>query len=550
MPAWNGFGWRFLEPRAGWLLWDEASAIHLVFDGANWIEVNNSGSIQNAAMVSINTTADSTNRLAVKADGVLFACEDAIGQGDMRATLNKSSSAKDLGIVLQTGYSTRAMLGLFADDHFTLKVSPDGSTFSQAISVNKENGHIGLNGFTADLTHALAIKGTSVLFDAETDHCRFTLNKAASASTASHLFQTGYSGRAETGLIGNDQFAIKVSSDGTNWKEALVIDPGSGIVSAPFGIAAQGAPPFLAAPQGRLTLASGNPVMSVGVGNAATVFYTPHCGSYVPVFDGAIWAMASTGGELSQALSDSTKSPAGAIASTLYDLFVWNDAGTLRCTRGPGWTNSADGASTRGSGTGTTELEQFGGFWVNKHAIANGPPARRGTYVGSLKTNASAAVDFTFGGVSSGGTKGVLNLWNAYNRTRASAFVGNSADSWTYASAAWRPIAASANMQVDCVQGLPGDAIQATYGAIATSSTGFSSIGIGLNSTTAFSGHSGYIGGGGAVFAPQACFNGLLPIGASRLTALEYVAVGTLTSYGDAGNPAHLQTGLYVAGQF
>jgi hypothetical protein len=460
--SWTGFAWRYLEPRAGWLLWDEATSIHLVFDGTNWIEVNNSGSIQNAAMVGVNTTADGSNRLAVKADGVLFASEGTVGHGDIRAALNKT----------------------------------------------------------------------------------------AAGDTASLVYQTGYSGRAETGLIGNNQFSIKVSADGTVWKQALTIDAGTGVVRLPFGMDLGGAAPFLVPPQGRLTLVSGTPVMTAGVLNATAVIYTPQCGSYVPVFDGTTWSMISTGGELSQALSDSTKSPTPAIASTLYDLFVWNDAGTLRCTRGPGWTNSAEGTSTRGSGVGTTELEQFEGFWVNKHAITNGPGARQGTYVGSLKTNASANVDFAFGGVAAGGTKGVLNLWNAYNRIRTSAFVGNSTDNWTYTVAAWRQIAASTEMQVDCVQGLPGDAIQATYGTIATSSTGFARTGIGLNSTSTFSGHTGYIGSGGAVFSPQAYFNGMLPLGASRLVALEYVSVGTLTNYGDAGNPTNLQTGLYLVGQF
>ena len=38
--------------------------------------------------------------------------------------------------------------------------------------------------------------------------------------------------------------------------------------------------------------------------------------------------MHDIGGELSQALSDTTKSPAAAAANSLYDVFVWNDSGT------------------------------------------------------------------------------------------------------------------------------------------------------------------------------------------------------------------------------
>ncbi len=67
---------------------------------------------------------------------------------------------------------------------------------------------------------------------AGSDH-RFKLNKNAAADTASLLFQTGWSGRAEMGLTGSDDFRINVSGDGAAWKSALVIDRASGAVSLP-----------------------------------------------------------------------------------------------------------------------------------------------------------------------------------------------------------------------------------------------------------------------------------------------------------------------------
>ena len=47
------------------------------------------------------------------------------------------------------------------------------------------------------------------------------VNKASATDTASLLFQTGFSGRAEMGLAGNDDFSVKVSADGAAWTEAL-----------------------------------------------------------------------------------------------------------------------------------------------------------------------------------------------------------------------------------------------------------------------------------------------------------------------------------------
>jgi hypothetical protein len=53
------------------------------------------------------------------------------------------------------------------------------------------------------------------------------------ADTASVLFQTGFSGRAEMGLAGSDDYSFKVSPDGSSWFDAIVIDGTNGEVSFP-----------------------------------------------------------------------------------------------------------------------------------------------------------------------------------------------------------------------------------------------------------------------------------------------------------------------------
>src|SRR6185437_4575366 len=64
-----------------------------------------------------------------------------------------------------------------------------------------------------------------------TGDIRFTVNKEASTDTASLLFQDGFSGRAEIGLAGDDDFHFKVSPDGSAWTESLTIDKTSGLVT-------------------------------------------------------------------------------------------------------------------------------------------------------------------------------------------------------------------------------------------------------------------------------------------------------------------------------
>ena len=57
---------------------------------------------------------------------------------------------------------------------------------------------------------------------------RKIINRAASDKGASVVFQRGFSGQAEFGLIGDDQFCMKVSGDGAVFKDTLIIDTETG----------------------------------------------------------------------------------------------------------------------------------------------------------------------------------------------------------------------------------------------------------------------------------------------------------------------------------
>ena len=81
---------------------------------------------------------------------------------------------------------------------------------------------LGIN-TASDQTNKLAVASSAVLFTHDGNDMRHTLNKKAAADTASFLFQTNWSGRAEFGLTGSDDFRIKMSADGNNWSEALFI---------------------------------------------------------------------------------------------------------------------------------------------------------------------------------------------------------------------------------------------------------------------------------------------------------------------------------------
>ena len=94
---------------------------------------------------------------------------------------------------------------------------------------------IGINA-TADETNRLAVSSPASLFNHAGAGHQLKLNKADDADTASFLFQTDYSGRAEMGTTGDDDFHFKVSPDGSAWHEAILIDRDTGEVSFPSGV--------------------------------------------------------------------------------------------------------------------------------------------------------------------------------------------------------------------------------------------------------------------------------------------------------------------------
>jgi hypothetical protein len=247
--------------------------------------------------------------------------------------------------------------------------------------------------------------------------------------------------------------------------------------------------------------------------------------------------MADIGGELSQATTDATKSPAACVANSNYDLFAWLDGSTYRCTRGPAWTSD----TARGTGAGTTELQMLNGIWTNKNAITNGPAANRGTYVGTIRTNGSSLVDFILGGAAAGGTAAVLGLWNAYNRVALSCNVRDTTSSWTYATATKRAANNSNGNRISMVRGFDVDGVPAFYSVVADGAAGvYAQTTIGLDSTSAKAtdasqGAIGNVAVEGSLGAPYA---GLPGLGWHYLQAIEVVTGGTATFYGN--NYAHL----------
>ena len=115
-------------------------------------------------------------------------------------------------------YAARPGMIAFVTDEGSLYCH-DGAAWVSGVAAGatlQNVGRLGV-GTTADAQNPFSAKLNNLLFTARTlaeggdGDLRFKLNKEGAADTLSMLFQTAFSGRAELGLIGADDFGIKVS---------------------------------------------------------------------------------------------------------------------------------------------------------------------------------------------------------------------------------------------------------------------------------------------------------------------------------------------------
>lgn len=241
-------------------------------------------------------------------------------------------------------------------------------------------------------------------------------------------------------------------------------------------------------PGGRLTPTSGTPVINTNSVAATSLVYTPYIGSTVPIYNGTVFNN-QTFTELTLTLASSLS------ASVIYDVFVFNNSGVLTLVTGPAWSVSTAGSGARGTGSSTTQISRLSGFWVNAVSITglNGVssytiPANQATYLGSI------LIDTTPGQVSclvNYGQSRKFGIWNAYNRVPIILQAGDSTASWSYSTATIRPSDNNTANSIIQFTGLAEENFNTTFQETFTgASSATVTIGIGFNSTTAFSGYA------------------------------------------------------------
>jgi hypothetical protein len=142
LAAWVDGVWQFKAPRRGCRIWVASEKLMTVYDGAEWVDIW-SPSVVHTGAIGVNAEADSSNRLAVKSDAVLFSHDDVSpGSGDIRLQLNRLDETGTAAVLFATEYNASIELGLHGQNQFSLKATPDGQVFNELLTADAEEGRL------------------------------------------------------------------------------------------------------------------------------------------------------------------------------------------------------------------------------------------------------------------------------------------------------------------------------------------------------------------------------------------------------------------------
>lgn len=274
---------------------------------------------------------------------------------------------------------------------------------------------------------------------------------------------------------------------------------------------------------GRLTAQSGVPITESDSAAATVIYATPfgQQSGMVNLYDGDSWRSYDFT-EMTLTLDSNSGHSGYHQADKNFDVFMFDNAGTLVIGTGPAWSSD----SSRGTGAGTTEVELVKGALVNKvlMTIRNGSStysvaARCGLLLGSFRASANGQTDDSLV------KRFVSNVFNAVPRCLYK--TDNAAGSgWVYSTASYQQANNNAANQLDWLHTIAGRMVEVTLYDEVQSDTAnmYLTADIGLDSITlSASKNRGNvrITAANIVFVIHAKYIGLPGIGRHRATWLE-----------------------------
>lgn len=270
----------------------------------------------------------------------------------------------------------------------------------------------------------------------------------ASSSTVKHV-QVG-----DLGLevdLGNPAASGYVLSSDTAGTRSWIAAGGSGLVLA-------------STMDGRLTLTSGTPITTSDVTAASTIYLTPYVGDQVALYDGSAWQYHT--------LTERSLSLSGLTSGANYDVWLYDNSGTLTLELSTAWTND----TTRADAVATQDGVR----------VKSGAPERR--LVGTIRTTGTTTTE------DSNAKRFVRNERHPVRRKLLYEQTGTT---WTYNSSTWRRANNNASAEVYALT-RGTELVQVNYWIRANQSSAVSRIGVGVDSLTpateamAWSHESGY----------------------------------------------------------
>ena len=139
--------WRFHAPRAGFVAYVADERLLYFHDGTAWAPLSAGLLALNAVgLLGIGTLADAANPFSARLNGALWTARTVaeVGTGDLRCVMNRETAARTVSLLLQTGYSGRAEIGLVGNDRLSLRTSPDGATWTTPLAIDTASGAVDL----------------------------------------------------------------------------------------------------------------------------------------------------------------------------------------------------------------------------------------------------------------------------------------------------------------------------------------------------------------------------------------------------------------------
>jgi hypothetical protein len=126
--------WLFLDAAEGWRAWVRDTARLLVRREGGW----QSPEAEVRPRLGIATPADAQNPLAVAGPATLL----THAGGGHQLKINKAAAGETASLLFQSGWNGHAEMGLAGDLAFSLKVSADGSAWTEALRADPASGHL------------------------------------------------------------------------------------------------------------------------------------------------------------------------------------------------------------------------------------------------------------------------------------------------------------------------------------------------------------------------------------------------------------------------